>query len=77
MEQIERKREEFGIVLDFLQNGYPFDKRPSHIKTSIAHALGTTKLALLELVRRKTHSYSRLNGSTSAMKRLLAPRSTT
>jgi putative nucleotide binding protein len=49
----EHKREEFGIVLDFLQNGYPFDKRPSHIKTSIAHALGTTKLALLELVPQK------------------------
>jgi putative nucleotide binding protein len=49
----EKKRESYGIVLDFLQNGYPFDKRPSHIKTAIAHALGTTKFALLELVPKK------------------------
>jgi len=49
----EKKRESYGIVLDFLQNGYPFDKRPSHIKTSIAQALGTSKFALLELIPKK------------------------
>lgn len=49
----ERKREEEAIVLDFLQHGYPFDKRPSHLKTPIAQALGTTKFALLELVPKK------------------------
>lgn len=55
MEQ-ERKRETYAIVLDFLQNGYPFDRRPSHLKTPIAQALGTTKFALLELVPKKdTH----------------------
>ncbi len=53
MEQHERKREEYGIILDFLQHGYPFDKRPSHLKTPIAQALGTTKFALLELVPKK------------------------
>lgn len=49
----EKKRESHGIILDFLQNGYPFDKRPSHVKTSIAQALGATKFALLELVPKK------------------------
>lgn len=49
----EKKRETHAIILDFLQNGYPFDRRPSHIKTPIALALGTTKFALLELVPRK------------------------
>ncbi|RME31181.1 DUF655 domain-containing protein [Candidatus Woesearchaeota archaeon] len=50
---MERKREEHAIVLDFLQHGYPFDKRPSHLKTPIAQALGLTKFALLELVPKK------------------------
>lgn len=56
MDHVEKKREEYGIILDFLQNGYPFDRRPSHVKTPIAHALGTTKFAILELVPKKeTH----------------------
>lgn len=50
---MERKREEDAIVLDFLQHGYPFDKRPSHVKTPIAQALGTLNFSLLELVPRK------------------------
>ncbi|HLC46988.1 MAG TPA: DUF655 domain-containing protein [Candidatus Nanoarchaeia archaeon] len=45
-----RQREEHAVVLDFLQNGYPFDKRPSHIKTPIVHAIGKTNFTLLELV---------------------------
>ncbi len=49
----EKKRETHAIVLDFLQHGYPFDKRPSHLKTPIAQALGLTKFALLELVPKK------------------------
>lgn len=49
----ERRREEQAIVLDFLPNGYPFDKRPSHLKSSIAQSLGATHFALLELVPRK------------------------
>ncbi len=52
-EKREVQRETHAIVLDFLQNGYPFDKRPSHVKTPIAQALGATKFALLELVPKK------------------------
>ena len=43
-------REEYAIVLDFLQHGYVFDKRPSHRKPPIAQALGTNYFTLLELV---------------------------
>ncbi len=51
MERTERKaKEENAVVLDFLQHGYPFDKRPSHKKTSIVQALGTKYYTLLELV---------------------------
>lgn len=49
----ERKREEHAVILDFLQHGYPFDSRPSHLKTPIAQALGLTKFAILELVPKK------------------------
>jgi len=49
MEQ-RRAREERALVLDFLQNGYPFDKRPSHKKTPIVQAIGTSHFTLLELV---------------------------
>jgi len=49
----ETQRETHAIILDFLQNGYPFDRRPSHLKTPIIQALGTTKFALLELVPKK------------------------
>jgi len=43
-------REDYAVVLDFLPNGYPFDTRPTHRKTPIAQAVGTTRFALLELV---------------------------
>ncbi|MFW5746329.1 MAG: DUF655 domain-containing protein [Nanoarchaeota archaeon] len=46
-------REEHAIVLDFLPNGYPFDKAPAHRKTPIVQALGITKFILLELVPKK------------------------
>ena len=46
-------KEEHAIVLDFLPNGYPFDKRPVHIKTAIAQAIGKQSLVLLELVPKK------------------------
>jgi len=39
--------------LDFLPNGYAFDRRPSHIKTSVAQALGKNHFVLLELVPKK------------------------
>ena len=51
-EQIPTKEEQ-AIVLDYLQHGYPFDKRPSHQKTPIAQALGKTFFTLLELVPKK------------------------
>ncbi len=49
----EKQREEEALVLDFLQNGYANDSRPSHLKTSIVQALGIYNMNLLELVPRK------------------------
>jgi len=46
-------KEEEAIVLDFLQNGYSNDSRPSHMKTPIAQALGKNHFVLLELVPKK------------------------
>jgi putative nucleotide binding protein len=53
MMDMEGGREEWGIVLDFLPNGYLFDKRPSHMKTPIVQAIGKSHLVLLELVPKK------------------------
>ena len=50
---MEKEKEETVIVLDFLPNGYAFDRRPSHIKTSVAQALGKNHFVLLELVPKK------------------------
>ncbi len=47
---MEDEREEKAVVLDFLQHGYPFDKRPSHKKTAIVQAIGVSHFTLLELV---------------------------
>lgn len=49
----ERRKEEEAVVLDFLQNGYPSDRRPMHLKTPIVQALGTSRFTLLELVPKK------------------------
>jgi putative nucleotide binding protein len=46
-------KEENVIVLDFLPNGYPFDKRPIHKKTPIAQAIGIDHFSMLELVPKK------------------------
>lgn len=46
-------KEENVVVLDFLPNGYPFDKRPSHKKSPIAQAIGKNRFVLLELVPKK------------------------
>ncbi len=48
-----KTKEEYGTVLDFLPNGYPFDSRPSHRKTAIVQAIGNTRFVLLELVPKK------------------------
>lgn len=45
--------EELAVVLDYLPNGYPFDTRPSHMKTPIVQAVGKTHFVLLELVPKK------------------------
>lgn len=46
-------KEEDAVVLDFLPNGYPFDKRPSHRKSPIVQAIGKSRFVLLELVPKK------------------------
>ncbi len=46
-------KEEHAVILDFLPHGYPMDRRPMHLKTSIAHAIGKETLVLLELVPKK------------------------
>jgi putative nucleotide binding protein len=46
-------KEESAVVLDFLPNGYPFDKRPSHRKSPIVQAIGKSRFVLLELVPKK------------------------
>ena len=47
------KKEDHAIVLDFLPNGYPFDKTPIHKKNPIVQAIGKTSFVLLELVPKK------------------------
>jgi len=49
----DERKEEYAIVLDFLQYGYAFDDRPSHQKTAIVQALGISHYALLELVPKR------------------------
>ncbi len=46
-------KEEYAIILDFLPNGYPMDRRPMHLKTAIAQGIGKNSLVLLELVPKK------------------------
>ena len=46
-------KEEHAVILDFLPHGYPMDRRPMHLKTAIAQALGKQTLVLLELVPKK------------------------
>lgn len=48
-----RSKEEYGTVLDYLPNGYPFDTRPSHRKTAIVQAIGNIRFVLLELAPKK------------------------
>jgi putative nucleotide binding protein len=48
-----KSREEYAIVLDFLQNGYSNDDRPMFKKTPIVQAIGKNNFTLLELVPKK------------------------
>lgn len=50
---MERPKEEFAIVLDFLPHGYAFDTKPLHMKTPIAQAVGKQHFVLLELAPKK------------------------
>lgn len=50
---MESTKEEKAIVLDFLPHGYPFDKRPVHVKTPIVQAIGKEHFVLLELAPKK------------------------
>ena len=44
MQQKPRAREEYAIVLDFLQHGYAEDSRPFHRKEPVVQAIGKTFL---------------------------------
>lgn len=46
-------KEEYAIILDFLPHGYLMDRRPMHLKTAVAQAIGKNTLVLLELVPKK------------------------
>ncbi|MBS3065162.1 MAG: DUF655 domain-containing protein [DPANN group archaeon] len=46
----QRAREEYVVVLDFLQHGYADDSRPLHRKETIVQAIGKDFFTLLELV---------------------------
>ena len=48
-DEVRHSREESAIVLDFLPNGYPSDRRPAHRKSPIAHLLGKSHFTLLEV----------------------------
>lgn len=50
---MQKAKEEQAVVLDFLPNGYPFDPRPSHLKTPVVQAIGKRRLTLLELCPKK------------------------
>ena len=45
-----RKFESYAYVLDFLEYGYPEDKRPLHQRKPIAQAFGEKQFVLMELV---------------------------
>ncbi|MFP4111858.1 MAG: DUF655 domain-containing protein [Candidatus Woesearchaeota archaeon] len=48
-----KPREEKAIVLDFLPNGYAFEKEQGFRKTPVAQAVGANYFVLLELVPKK------------------------
>lgn len=51
--ELNNPKEEYAVVLDFLPNGYPFDKRPIHKKTPIVQAVGKSRFTVLELIPKK------------------------
>ncbi len=55
---MQKKYEDFGIVLDFLPHGSPTDPRPVHLREPIAQVLGETFFTLLEVVPARGVSFS-------------------
>ena len=53
-------KEDHAIILDFLPNGYPSDRRPLHQKSPIAQAIGRDHFTLLELVPKKRKIFTTL-----------------
>lgn len=51
--QHQQTKEEYAVVLDFLPHGYSSDKRPLHMKSAVAQAVGKEHFVLLELVPKK------------------------
>jgi putative nucleotide binding protein len=49
---MQNPKEDKAVILDFLPNGYPFE-RTTGLKTPIAQALGKTRFSLLELIPKK------------------------
>src|SRR3990170_6568266 len=45
-----RAKEEYAVVLDYLQHGYSEDYRPMHKKEQIAQVIGKSFFTLLEIV---------------------------
>ncbi len=45
-----RKFEDYAYILDYLEYGYPDDKRPMHQKKPIAQAFGEKQFVLMELI---------------------------
>ncbi len=50
---MQKKYEDFGIVLDFLPHGSPSDPRPIHLREPVAQVLGENFFTLLEVVPAK------------------------
>lgn len=53
-----KKYEDYGIVLDFLPEGYPRERKPAQYKEPIVQLLGEEFLTLLEAVSQKEVSLS-------------------
>ena len=72
--KMEKTKEENAIVLDFLPNGYPFDERPSYMKTPIAQVIGKEHFVLsLEFPFRSTCIIATIILSAEATKSIAPP----
>ena len=53
-----KKYEDHGIVLDFLPNGHPDDRRPVHLREPMAQVLGDSFFTILEVVPSEGQEFS-------------------